>query len=318
MQRGLVHALAWSLATGAAVTLSWFGVHTVMSGTAYDPPRALPISGAGPPRAHRAGHAPHRRLLHAPRAALALAGPRLAHRRRRARRPSPAAARPGRRPEPPPGEVLAAPQPVGQGEELSDARRPGRASSWRPTRRSWSRRRRNRAGRCRCGRTTAWIRVDFSDGGGRRTRTPCSAPGTAIRRPCRSSNRVQPGLSAAGRCRRRRVGRRRGDGLARRVGDDGRAAGEVGERTAVFDPAGVRVARDPPGQLGDRQRQVRGEQDRVAEAAAAQHRRVGGERELGEERRRPWRPGRADGRAAGRRRGWRRTARRASAPGGPR
>ncbi|MFE9400346.1 hypothetical protein ACFYNY_01045 [Streptomyces sp. NPDC006530] len=45
MHRGLVHGLAWSLATGAAVTLSWWGVHTVMAGTAYDPPRALPISG---------------------------------------------------------------------------------------------------------------------------------------------------------------------------------------------------------------------------------------------------------------------------------
>ncbi|MER6116249.1 hypothetical protein [Streptomyces sp. NPDC001743] len=44
MQRGLVHALAWSLATGAAVTLSWWGVHTVMAGTAYDPPRAVPIA----------------------------------------------------------------------------------------------------------------------------------------------------------------------------------------------------------------------------------------------------------------------------------
>jgi hypothetical protein len=38
--------LAWSLATGAAVTLSWWGVHTVMAGTAYDPPRALPIQAA--------------------------------------------------------------------------------------------------------------------------------------------------------------------------------------------------------------------------------------------------------------------------------
>nr|WSY54682.1 hypothetical protein OG999_34155 [Streptomyces sp. NBC_00886] len=44
---GLVHVLAWSLATGAAVTLSWWGVHTVMTGTAYDPPRALPITAAG-------------------------------------------------------------------------------------------------------------------------------------------------------------------------------------------------------------------------------------------------------------------------------
>ncbi|MFJ5773539.1 hypothetical protein [Streptomyces sp. NPDC093094] len=44
MRRGLVHALAWSLATGAAVTLSWWGVRTVLDSTAYDPPRALPIS----------------------------------------------------------------------------------------------------------------------------------------------------------------------------------------------------------------------------------------------------------------------------------
>ncbi|MFD9000515.1 hypothetical protein ACFV0T_05940 [Streptomyces sp. NPDC059582] len=46
MRRALVHVLAWSLATGAAVTLSWWGVHTVMTGTAYDPPRALPITAA--------------------------------------------------------------------------------------------------------------------------------------------------------------------------------------------------------------------------------------------------------------------------------
>jgi hypothetical protein len=44
MRRGLVHVLAWLLATGAAVTLSWWGVHTVMAGTAYDAPRALPIT----------------------------------------------------------------------------------------------------------------------------------------------------------------------------------------------------------------------------------------------------------------------------------
>lgn len=36
--------MAWSLSTGAAVTLSWWGVHMVMSGTAYDRPRALPIT----------------------------------------------------------------------------------------------------------------------------------------------------------------------------------------------------------------------------------------------------------------------------------
>jgi hypothetical protein len=52
MRRGLVHVLAWTLATGAAVTLSWWGVHTVMAGTAYDPPRALPLT-AGDAKAQR-------------------------------------------------------------------------------------------------------------------------------------------------------------------------------------------------------------------------------------------------------------------------
>ncbi|MFD9368235.1 hypothetical protein ACFWA6_11085 [Streptomyces sp. NPDC060020] len=44
MRRGLLHAMAWTLATGAAVTLSWWGVHSVMSGTAYDPPLAVPLA----------------------------------------------------------------------------------------------------------------------------------------------------------------------------------------------------------------------------------------------------------------------------------
>ncbi|MFD7664355.1 hypothetical protein [Streptomyces sp. NPDC059788] len=48
MHRGLVHTAAWTMATGAAVTLSWFGVHTVLAGTAYDPPRALPLSDNAP------------------------------------------------------------------------------------------------------------------------------------------------------------------------------------------------------------------------------------------------------------------------------
>ncbi|MEV7542779.1 hypothetical protein [Streptomyces sp. NPDC089915] len=44
MRRGLVHAMAWVAATAAAVTLSWWGVRTVMSGTAYDPPLAVPLA----------------------------------------------------------------------------------------------------------------------------------------------------------------------------------------------------------------------------------------------------------------------------------
>lgn len=41
---------AWVGATGAAVTLTWFGVGSVLRGTVYDPPRALPVS--GPPADH--------------------------------------------------------------------------------------------------------------------------------------------------------------------------------------------------------------------------------------------------------------------------
>jgi pyruvate/2-oxoglutarate dehydrogenase complex dihydrolipoamide acyltransferase (E2) component len=48
MLRGVVHVLAWTLATGAATTLSWWGVHTVMAGPASDPPRALPVVSAEP------------------------------------------------------------------------------------------------------------------------------------------------------------------------------------------------------------------------------------------------------------------------------
>ncbi|MFJ9343983.1 hypothetical protein ACIRP0_32605 [Streptomyces sp. NPDC101733] len=44
MRRGLLHTLAWILATAAAVTLSWWGVHSVMSGTVYDTPRAVPLA----------------------------------------------------------------------------------------------------------------------------------------------------------------------------------------------------------------------------------------------------------------------------------
>ncbi|WP_127358773.1 hypothetical protein [Actinacidiphila soli] len=44
MLKGLAHAGAWTMATSAAVAMSWFGVHHVLAGTAYDPPRALPIT----------------------------------------------------------------------------------------------------------------------------------------------------------------------------------------------------------------------------------------------------------------------------------
>lgn len=46
MQRLLVRAGVWLVATGSSVTLSWFGVHTVLRGTVYDPPRAVPVRDA--------------------------------------------------------------------------------------------------------------------------------------------------------------------------------------------------------------------------------------------------------------------------------
>ncbi|MEE4542133.1 hypothetical protein V2S66_09165 [Streptomyces sp. V4-01] len=49
MGRALMHVGAWALATSAAVTLSWFGVRSVLRSTAYDPPRALPIPSATQP-----------------------------------------------------------------------------------------------------------------------------------------------------------------------------------------------------------------------------------------------------------------------------
>ncbi|MFI6700978.1 hypothetical protein ACIBJC_18745 [Streptomyces sp. NPDC050509] len=58
MRRGLVHTIAWLLATGAATTLTWWGVHTVMAGTAYDPPRALPLPVDGAQEVSAASRAP--------------------------------------------------------------------------------------------------------------------------------------------------------------------------------------------------------------------------------------------------------------------
>lgn len=47
MRRRLVHALAWTLATLAAVTVSWFGVRLVLDSTS-DRPHTVPLSGRAP------------------------------------------------------------------------------------------------------------------------------------------------------------------------------------------------------------------------------------------------------------------------------
>ncbi|WP_371481287.1 hypothetical protein [Kitasatospora sp. NBC_00315] len=43
MRNGLVQLGAWAAATGAAVALSWFGVHAVLTGAAFEQPKALPL-----------------------------------------------------------------------------------------------------------------------------------------------------------------------------------------------------------------------------------------------------------------------------------
>ncbi|WP_405694637.1 hypothetical protein [Streptomyces sp. NBC_01185] len=163
MQRGLVHAIAWSLATGAAVTLSWWGVHTVMSGTAYDPPRAVPISvGAGGGQGTDApvSSSTHRAPPPAsPRATASRATPT----------PSP---RPSRRPSsrPPatgPGPAKSSASPAAAGEVKSYPTRGGRvvleladdsaklvAATPQP---EWS---------MQVWTNPEWIRVDFGDGSG--------------------------------------------------------------------------------------------------------------------------------------------------------
>ncbi|MEV6206018.1 hypothetical protein [Kitasatospora sp. NPDC051914] len=46
MRSGLVQIGAWAVATGAAVALSWWGVHTVLSEAGFERPQAVPLPSA--------------------------------------------------------------------------------------------------------------------------------------------------------------------------------------------------------------------------------------------------------------------------------
>ncbi|GGY17472.1 hypothetical protein [Streptomyces djakartensis] len=149
MRRGLVHVLAWLLATGAAVTLSWWGVHTVMTGTAYDPPRALPVKAAEAARQEsKAPKAPTRQASPAPR------GPGT---------PPPTPREPSRAPSPPAGP---SPSPTGHVKSYdTDGGRvvfdlgPSSASLVSATPGAdWS---------MQVWKTESWIRVEFASGADR-------------------------------------------------------------------------------------------------------------------------------------------------------
>ncbi|MFI8315252.1 hypothetical protein [Streptomyces microflavus] len=164
MQRGLVHALAWSLATGAAVTLSWWGVHTVMTGTAYDPPRAVPISvGAGSPK--RIGQSTEEPVVSSTYRPSPAPSPS-AH--SSSASPSPSAARPSRTPSSAPAKPPASSGPAANSGEVKGYRTDGGRVVFELGKSSaklvsatpepgWS---------MQVWTNDAWIRVDFSDGGG--------------------------------------------------------------------------------------------------------------------------------------------------------
>lgn len=48
MRNGLVQLGAWAAATGAAVLLSWLGVHAVLADASFEQPEALPLPAASP------------------------------------------------------------------------------------------------------------------------------------------------------------------------------------------------------------------------------------------------------------------------------
>ncbi|MFD7644206.1 hypothetical protein ACFV4P_26570 [Kitasatospora sp. NPDC059795] len=50
MRSGWVQLGAWTAATGAAVALSWLGVHAVLADTEFEGPVALPLPATGPPQ----------------------------------------------------------------------------------------------------------------------------------------------------------------------------------------------------------------------------------------------------------------------------
>ncbi|MGW5493624.1 hypothetical protein [Streptomyces olivaceoviridis] len=155
MRRGLVHVLAWLLATGAAVTLSWWGVHTVMTGTAYDPPRALPVTAAGTDTRDVTSASPERSASPTPS-------------RERPVRPTatPAPARtPARTPSPPPSPTVTA---TASGRIKSYDTDGGRAVfDLRPADASLVSATPGTGWSIQVWKTESWIRVEFSRGADR-------------------------------------------------------------------------------------------------------------------------------------------------------
>ncbi|MGW0512213.1 hypothetical protein ACWD1W_23560 [Streptomyces olivaceoviridis] len=155
MRRGLVHVLAWLLATGAAVTLSWWGVHTVMTGTAYDPPRALPVTAADPDTRDVTSASPERSASPTPSRERPV-GPTA----------TPAPARtPARTPSPPPSPTVT---PTASGRIKSYDTDGGRAVfDLRPADASLVSATPGTGWSIQVWKTESWIRVEFSRGADR-------------------------------------------------------------------------------------------------------------------------------------------------------
>ncbi|MBZ6477214.1 hypothetical protein K9U14_28410 [Streptomyces griseocarneus] len=159
MRRGIMQALAWALATAAAMAVSWYGVRTVLAGTAYEPPRALPISGGaapeigGPASSARAPQPPS-----PPPSASPSSGTAAPSARRVTPTPTPggeagAAPRPGDGPSPGAGEVKS--YPVRGGRVVFDLGESSATLVSATPDEGW---------RMRVWKQSAWIRVDFVAG----------------------------------------------------------------------------------------------------------------------------------------------------------
>ncbi|MGW1465755.1 hypothetical protein ACWCPT_15620 [Streptomyces sp. NPDC002308] len=108
MHKALLHALVWIVGTGGAVTLSWWGVHSVMTEPALAPPRALPFLSASPSPSPAATTVPPppRTLPPVSAPASAPASPRVSATPRRTATPEPADVTPSvTTPTPPAGSA---------------------------------------------------------------------------------------------------------------------------------------------------------------------------------------------------------------------
>ncbi|MFJ9180329.1 hypothetical protein [Streptomyces sp. NPDC102360] len=152
-RRRLTHGVAWLLATGAAVTLSWWGVHTVMAGTVYDPPQALPVAVTHDEQHDRSARQPESSSTHRPEPSASPS----------TRKPSASPSRTTPSPTPTPRTTSPAPPPSGSvksyatagGRAVFDLRKTSATLVSATPAAGWS---------VQVWKQPTWIRVEFTSG----------------------------------------------------------------------------------------------------------------------------------------------------------